>query len=175
MNGHVDELISAYIDHELSDAENERVETHLDSCQECYSLMKSFQSMKEQIYIAYQSVGVPSHFEQHIMERIEHSVTEQARLNHLFWVILIPPILLISMFFFFFSKSFYFGAKVASTIFKLMLGLFHILTIVFSITPYFMVSLILFATVILLTSIWSLRHLLLKKQPEKELSQWVLK
>jgi predicted anti-sigma-YlaC factor YlaD len=175
LSEHVEELISAYIDEELLDTEQKKVEAHLNSCEECHRLMSSMLSLKEQVFVSYQSIEAPHHLEQQIMERIEHSVLEQTQLHQLLWVILIPPVLLISMFFFFFSKSFYFGAKVVSTMFKMLLGLFHILSIVFSITPYLMTSLILFASVILLGSIWSLRHLLLKKRPEKEISQWALK
>jgi predicted anti-sigma-YlaC factor YlaD len=67
---HVEELLSAYIDHELTEEEAHRVRDHIKTCESCRETLYSLQHVRDQLHDAYEKVEVPASLEQAVMASI---------------------------------------------------------------------------------------------------------
>jgi len=162
MAEHVKELLSAYIDNELTEDDVHRVREHLKTCEECRDSLYELQLLKENIYYAYENVEVPVHLETSIMDKIYALEQETNPRNYFaFWitgfvamVLLAGMAALVAPFMYFIARFIY---KLASIGFKI----WHTVPIVMSAIPYFTFMLYGGAFVVIAISAWFLYRLLL--------------
>ncbi|MCF6093025.1 zf-HC2 domain-containing protein [Microaerobacter geothermalis] len=160
---HVKELISAYIDHELSDSERLLVENHLTTCKECQSLAKELSLMSQQITNYYQSVDVPDDFEQKVFADLNGLASDQISDNKtLKWIAIFASVLLLVVFLASFSPIVLMIVGLASSFFTIMYSLIRIIPLIITQIPYLTGGSMMLAFFVMLLSVWSLRHLLVR-------------
>lgn len=87
-NEHVDELLSGYIDGELTQQEQQRVRVHYESCRECESNLSELRALREKIGEARLSDRARDHWR----ETMNDTATKTSR--GLGWLLLIGGLLL---------------------------------------------------------------------------------
>lgn len=70
MSEHVKELLSDYMDDEITEMEKQMIETHLATCADCTNQLRDLMSIREQIFAAYQKIVIPSTIEDKVLEKI---------------------------------------------------------------------------------------------------------
>ena len=73
MSEHIGELLSSYIDDEVSEIERDRVERHLENCLECKSEYLQLIRIHEQFQAAYQMIEIPEAIEENVFARIQQN------------------------------------------------------------------------------------------------------
>lgn len=179
MDKHVSDLLSAYLDHELTDAERLQVENHLRACHTCRTLLDELSLLTMTLSSVYQSAEVPDSIEQRVMLRIaQHDaahppITSDRTLLHrggretanstMWWANIAFAVLLgtfggIAVLF----GSFGLGPILSG--FKILTSLLHGIAIAAGSIPYLAIGLAGLSGMLLLLSLWSLRRLLLVKE-----------
>jgi len=149
---HVKELISEYIDDELSDSERQLVENHLNTCDECRNLTEELLSMKQSIFSTYQSIEIPDGLEQKVMVQVNKQPWLSLSVSVLFLFILSSVL----------TPFLSFSVGLASSLTKIGFSLLQVIipTMIYSV-PYLLSGIYTFALILLFLSIWSLRRLLI--------------
>ncbi len=164
MMTHLEDLISAYIDDEISDQDRLMVEEHLENCPQCCELMESLTTVRGLVSTAYRSVEAPGLLEQKVLAAIGRDKTapSPAYAITLPWGVAMAAILLM---FIFFSQSpiVIFGFGVVSSLMHILVRLLHVLTVFIITVPYLLAEIAVFAIILSLVSGWSLRRLLISK------------
>ncbi|MGA9175378.1 MAG: anti-sigma factor [Thermoactinomyces sp.] len=68
---HVNEMLSAYLDDELSRSEKEVVEQHLQTCSNCQDLLDQLIEMKRQLVFSFEEIDVPAALTNKVMFAID--------------------------------------------------------------------------------------------------------
>lgn len=157
MAEHVTDLLSAYLDHELDDFEQKRVEYHLSFCSECRREFAELASLKQQIDKVYESVQVPEGLEQAVMKNIgqrqfAHGIGK--------WMAVAVAALLAVVVFMSMSSIVGFGTAIVSAIVNVGFSLLHMVPFIVSSIPSLFVIVLVTAVVLIVASLWSLHRLL---------------
>lgn len=153
---HVGDLLSAYIDGELTEIEHVMVENHLNHCNECRELADDLSALSGQIYTSYQSIEPPYFLEQKIMSSIvgQPPSVKVPRYLHVAAIILV----------FFFTVTLsvfaFLGMGVLSSVASVLVGLLHVIPVLIAAVPLLLSGIVGFALTLLLVSVWSLLRLL---------------
>lgn len=161
MSGHIEDLLSAYIDDELAQNVRLEVEEHLDVCPRCRAILNDLREIQGQIFTAFQSVEVPNTIKDHVFEAIRFRASENHSKNS-YWL-LVP---LLSAVFILAAVSVFAGTfiiKTASIAMKVILNLIYAFGSILGTYPYFMVGLFGFSLILIVVSSLSLKHLLKSK------------
>ncbi|ERI07472.1 anti-sigma factor family protein [Aneurinibacillus aneurinilyticus] len=161
---HMEEMISAYIDDELTDAERRLVETHINKCKECKKLVEDLSMMKNQVFTTYQSIEIPDNMEQYFLSSIEQK-TQRGK-NKIPWPIVIGSVILIILAVLCLSPLATFGVGLISLLFTIMMRLLQVASTFMAVVPSLFIGVIGFAVLLLLISVLSLRRLFLTKAIE---------
>ena len=70
MSDHIGDLLSAYIDNELTENERQLVEEHLYDCPECFAIFSDFMMLKNDVLQTFRS------FFQFCVSKIPHHVSD---------------------------------------------------------------------------------------------------
>lgn len=70
MSEHIGEVLSSYIDDEITQAEKEWIEGHLESCLECKNEFLQLKMIKEQFKRTFQMIDIPDTIEDKVMVEI---------------------------------------------------------------------------------------------------------
>ena len=168
MNEHVDELLSAYLDDELSEMEYIKVKNHLTTCNRCEESLHELQKVQEEISLLYRSIEIPDfQFEHAVMAKIK----ELSPKNSIYykWIVGLPTLFLaiiIAISLFAFSNIVYAGVTVISEIIKIAVSLSHTLVSVISSVPFLLEVFAITTLIIVGLSVWSVRYLLRTKTVE---------
>ncbi|MGG5254391.1 sigma-70 family RNA polymerase sigma factor [Neobacillus sp. SM06] len=73
MSEHIGELLSSYIDDEVSEIERDWVERHLENCLKCKSEYLQLIKIHEQFQAAYQMIEIPDGIEKNVFARIQQN------------------------------------------------------------------------------------------------------
>ncbi len=168
MNEHVDELLSAYVDDELSEKEYIKVKNHLEICSRCTGIFHELQEIQEGISFLYGSIEIPDiHFENAVMAKIKE-INPKASIYYR-WIVGLPAlfmVIIIAISLFAFSDLFYVGVTVASELIKIAVSLSHTVVLVLSSIPFLLEVFAITTIIIVGLSVWSVRYLLRSKTAE---------
>jgi predicted anti-sigma-YlaC factor YlaD len=152
MNNHIEELVSAYIDNELSVDDRLAVNIHLQSCEQCNLLLGELLHIQTEVMNYYQEVSTPVGFENKVMEKLNLTSPLKSGLFALGIILVLFFVVL-----FFFGSSIY---KIISIFTKIAFGMLYTATDFIGTQPMTRLSFILFAIMLLVISSYSLRRLL---------------
>lgn len=161
---HINDLMSAYLDNELSYDERKKVEEHINHCSECYGLYENLSLMNNNLTETFQSIEPPKGFEKRVMEEINHSmiIAYQARAQVTSLGVLASSLVLVLLYLKY-NPFIFLGFKLTSTMTDIALRVFQTVTVIFSDLPFAIGGLIIFSVILLSIAGWSLRHLLTSK------------
>jgi predicted anti-sigma-YlaC factor YlaD len=152
MEHHIDELVSAYMDNELSAEDLQIVKAHLESCEQCNQLVEELLNIQSEVLGFFQTVNAPIALENKILAKINiKSPTKSG-----FFSLGISLIFIIAAIYFFGSLIF----KAISIITKILIGMIYTSTQFIGDQPMTRMSVILFAIILLVISGIALRRLL---------------
>ncbi|MDI3535245.1 MAG: hypothetical protein PWQ82_1610 [Thermosediminibacterales bacterium] len=160
MKGHVDKLISAYIDGELSKEEHELVENHLMTCNKCRGLLEQLSSQRKMVQEVFYSLEIPDTIEENVMNAINTNsympVPSDSKVTWFSWIVMLLGLMILLL-----GPSYtIFGTGFASSIVSIVLSFLHMAPLLTSMVPFLIEGLLTFAVIVLLISVWSLRRLL---------------
>lgn len=160
MREHVEELLSSYIDGEVTDDERKWIEVHLKKCEQCQLLMKNMVTIKNNISLVYRCVEVPQSFEENVLAVIRADKTEKsASRTKVSWFVFASLIvLLLSLMAL--SPIGIFIVSLSSSVFSIMLSLLRVIPTLIRSVPQLFVGFSVLFVVLFITSTWFLRHLL---------------
>jgi predicted anti-sigma-YlaC factor YlaD len=165
---HIDDLLSAYLDGELSERAKEAVERHMADCGECHGLYKEFIRMREEWQQAYETFSVPDALTFRVLAAIEQKEADTATRTFFFnealrWgaiggilLLLMVHVVLVSVF------RFVLSFHLLNYLISLSRGVYTVVTSV----PYVSSVLFVVSVSFLLLSVWCLRRLLSSKKVE---------
>lgn len=161
MSIHIDELISAYIDNELTETERQQVEEHLSSCLECSTLLGDLRNIKNQVFAAFHSIEVPESLEDTVIEAVSSAVPSKPSPRR-FWLFapLLGTLLFLAMTFAFIGS---FVFKFTSVGCKVIVNLIYALGSFLGSDPNVIAGLIGFSLLLIIGSSVSLKLLLKTK------------
>jgi predicted anti-sigma-YlaC factor YlaD len=168
MMEHIDYLLSAYLDGELSQREKVVVERHMADCGECHGLYQEFVQMREEWQQAYDTFSVPDALTFRILTAIEQKEAEVATRTFFSNEVLrwgaISGILLLLMVHVALVSVFHFVLSFHPLNFLIPLsrGVYTVVTSV----PYVSSVLLVVSVSFMLLSGWCLRRLLSSKKVE---------
>lgn len=168
MNEHVNELLSAFIDQELSDSESIKVNNHLAVCTQCQDEVDELQAMRERISFFYGSIDIPDfQFENAVLNKIRE--LKPTNLIAYKWIAggtIIFFAIILSIFLFTFGNALYMGITFASEFIKIGVSLSHAFFSVLSSIPFLLEVFAITTIIIVGLSVWSVRYLLRTKTAE---------
>jgi len=161
MSDHIEELISAYIDDELTEGERVQVEKHLAQCPDCSAIVKDMLDIQHQVRSAFQLIEVPDDLDNKVISGL---TTERAapRSGFQFWI-MAPIILVLGLvaLAIMFTRTFLFDL---STIFvKIIFTLMNAIGSILGSEPLILKSVVGCALLIMIGSGISIKHLLKAK------------
>jgi predicted anti-sigma-YlaC factor YlaD len=152
MEHHINELVSAYIDNELSSEDLQIVKKHLESCEQCNQLVEELLHIQSGVMGIFQNIHVPDGLENKVFEKINIKSPSKSGI----FTLGIPLIFIIAAIYFFGS----FILKIISIITKILIGMVYTGTQFIGYQPMTRMSVILFAIILLVISGFALRRLL---------------
>lgn len=158
LDKHIEQFISAYIDDQLNHKEQLMVEEHLKICQHCRHLVEDLKRLQSQVFVNYQWVEVPKNLEEKVMSKIKFH--GYARLSKK-----IPSmkIAILLLFILFIGSLGAIGFGLFAPIFPILLSVVHVVPILIASIPSLFTGIILFAIILLIISLFSLKNLLIAK------------
>lgn len=158
MSEHIRELLSSYIDDEITQAEKELVEGHLESCLECKNELFQLGMIKEQFKSAFQMIEIPDMIEDKVMMEIE-----QSRVPHSFGLLNSTAILVMAMLAIVLSLAsgpvITVGVYIFQTVLSIGRGLIYTIPSLISAVPYAAAAASAFIVIIVAMAIFALRFL----------------
>lgn len=158
MNNHVHELLSAFIDGELTEDERKKVAEHVANCPQCSKELKELQWLKQELFAAYHSIEIPDvQFEHSIMNKMEQLSSPNRFVRRIIsvMVLLMAAVILFKM-----GTVLYVAIMLASSFMNIGLSLLHALASVLAAIPFLLIAFFFTSIVIWGISIWSIRYLL---------------
>lgn len=161
MSNHIDDLLSAYIDDELSEKERQQVEEHLNSCPECSLTLSDLLDIKHQVFTTFHSIQAPKTLEDTVFHTLSSSAPSNISQQR-YWILLplLSPLFLIAIAF----------ALMGSFVFKIIsIGLKVIINLVYAIgsilgsDPLIIGGLVIFSILLIIASSISLKIVLKTK------------
>jgi predicted anti-sigma-YlaC factor YlaD len=162
---HMEEMISAYIDNELTNEERMIVEQHIEACEQCRSLVDELSFIKYETFVTYQSIDTPEWLTDKIIKSIKENGSLTTVKNNRIPMVIAG--LLLCLFFAGFLLSVgIIGIGFLSPFTAVLVAVWKVITLLISEIPYLLSGIIGVAVFLLLISIWFLRHLLPVKTVE---------
>lgn len=158
MAEHVKGLLSAYLDQELNESERHQVERHLNGCLECRRELEAFEMLQTQIAFAYESIEVPSGFEENLAENIEKQQRKQSGIQK--WTLAFVGALLVAAILLELAPVLSLGAAMTTFVVHTGYDLLKIVPFLVSSLPYMLGAVCMVAVLLIVLSLWSLRRLL---------------
>jgi predicted anti-sigma-YlaC factor YlaD len=152
MKHHIDELVSAYIDNELSAKDLQTVKAHLKNCQQCNQLVEELLNMQSEVKGFFNTVHAPDGLENKVLAKINSKSSIQSGV----FTLGIPLLFIFTALYFFGS----FILKTISIITKILIGMIYTGTHFIGYQPMTRMSVVLFAIILLVISGYALRRLL---------------
>lgn len=159
MNEHVEELISALIDDEATGEQRMLVEEHMKHCRTCKQIFDDVYLLKHETFAVYDAIPIPATIHQQVMSLI---VPEKSKKSWTWWLSISMVCLFLLLIIL--SPIGVFGIRITSSVFTLFYAVFQVLPIVLQAVPFLIKGISLFAGILLLLSLWSLRRLLIVKE-----------
>ncbi|MBN6185485.1 zf-HC2 domain-containing protein [Aneurinibacillus sp. BA2021] len=153
---HAEDVLSAYIDGELTESERAWVESHLKNCTKCRELADELSALSGQLFTLYQSVEAPPMLEQKIRAAITGPSVSGTLVRYLPTAAILSGVMLMSVLFVFAL----FGMGVVSSMMSVVIGVIHILPVFIASVPSLLGGVVGASLALLLVSVWSLRRLL---------------
>ncbi|WP_416827353.1 anti-sigma factor family protein [Ectobacillus polymachus] len=165
----VEELLSAYVDDEISSDERMKVEEHLRTCESCQQQVQELTQMKQNISRAYFDVLPDDHFEALVMENIS-SYKEQLnrRKRRIHASVLIIGVALILFIFLQTSSALFAFFQVFFSFLHVSMSLIRAFVTIVSSVPTIIGTIVMSTVFVLIFSSWSIHRLLRTKTVVKE-------
>lgn len=158
MSNHIEELISAYIDNELSENERQQVKEHLENCPECYEVLNDLMAIQSQVITAFQSFQAPDTLEDNVIHAINSDAPAYIVKQRNWFLIPMLSALCFVAIAFVLTGSFLFN--LGSIVFKIIFNLFYAFSSILGSVPYISVGLVGFSLLLIIASSVSLKRLL---------------
>jgi predicted anti-sigma-YlaC factor YlaD len=78
MSDHIEELLSEYIDDELTEEQKQTIEEHLSICSDCNHRLQEIKLLRKQILEAYLSIEIPSMIEEKVLGKIQQAAIKKS-------------------------------------------------------------------------------------------------
>ncbi len=171
MMQHIEHLLSAYVDNELTENEKREVEEHLQMCSDCLELYEDFSLMGHQLVNTYKQITLPNHLTYQVMAAIDQKEAQNRQkeissilsYTTLRWGTISSIFLLLSVNL---ALIIAFGVLFSFTPIRIFYHLIHGLLTVLSAIPYLSLAIFLASLPLIGFSLWSLRHLLSSEKVE---------
>lgn len=157
---HVEELISSYIDGEVTDDERRLVETHVKTCNQCQALMEEMAAVKNKVFLAYQFIEIPQNLEDNVLAAINADKMEKEAHIKASWFVFAPLAALTLLVMLVLSPVGLFIVSLLSSIFNITLSLLQVIPALISSVPQLLVGIFVLLIILLIASTWFLRRLL---------------
>lgn len=153
MQNHIEDLLSAYMDHELTEDERQQVEDHLESCPHCTAMLNELMDIQNQVVTAFHSIQAPEGLEDQVINAVGVDASKQRNwlLVPLLTVLCFITIALVA------AGSLLF--KFVSVGFRVFYYLIIALGSILGSNPYTIAGLIGFSILLIVVSSISLNHL----------------
>ncbi|CQR54652.1 anti-sigma factor family protein [Paenibacillus riograndensis] len=92
---HPDEQLSAYLDGELAQEEQLQIESHLDNCPSCQSLLLELMELKQMFTAAMNELAEPAELETRIMQAVAKESAKQSLGKLWLWVLLFSALVFV--------------------------------------------------------------------------------
>ncbi|MCY9691475.1 anti-sigma factor family protein [Paenibacillus alginolyticus] len=163
MSNHIEDLLSAYMDNELTESERQQVEEHLNTCSECSAVLNDVMDLKNQVFAAFHSIEAPEGLEDKVIRAIGSNVYHENVSRGRNWLLvpLVSALCIISIVFVF-AGSFLF--KMGLIMFKVTYNLINVFGNILGSNTYTIVGLIGFSILLIVASSISLKYLLKTKE-----------
>lgn len=165
MKEHVRELLSPYVDDEVTNEERSLVETHLQDCAECRAFMEDLTRMRSAIFTAYHSIEIPDSIEQHVVAAIQTNTTvlQPAQIKaSRYGLAAFVAFLLLSLLGL--SPLGLFGLGFLASMLHLFIRLLQVLSTLLGTVPFLVEGISVFSVAVLTVSAWFLRRLLMMEK-----------
>ncbi|WP_018661747.1 anti-sigma factor family protein [Heyndrickxia acidiproducens] len=169
MDEHVEDLLSAFIDHELNKKERQKVESHLSVCPACRKELEQLRAVKTEFISFYHHIEPPDfHFEKAVKAKISQQENRLEMNYHgLIWFFTLCVLAAGFTMYFVLRTPFYVGVNIASALVNICASSFHIALSIFSAIPSLFAIIAIAASVMLAICLWLVLNLL-KMKPLKE-------
>ncbi|MCY9667404.1 zf-HC2 domain-containing protein [Paenibacillus alginolyticus] len=156
MPNHPEDLLSAYIDNELTAKERQQVEEHLHSCTQCQLLAADLLELQQQVSTVFLTMDAPRDMEQRIMYEVE--LQTRAPFISRNWLALpLAGVICLTAVWYFFGSVFF---SLLSVLFKFVVALLYAFSGMVTSIPTLTGATAVFAIFIVIISSFSLRRLL---------------
>lgn len=165
MQEHENQWISSYIDCELTETERIKAEAHLQSCHSCQSMVEELREVKQEMKVTYEKVEPPLFLEETVLAIIQNGI--KAKEMSIFlkgWPPLAVFISLSMLTILLISPIGNFVGLLFSSSFRLLLSLMRMVPKFFNEVPSILIGVIIFATMVVFISFWSLKRILVIKE-----------
>lgn len=90
----IEELLSGFVDNELSQNERETVEHHLETCRNCKQSFLELQDMRSMFVTSFESIVAPAWVEENVLRAIDvkHQSMQARRLSILYLVVVLTEV-----------------------------------------------------------------------------------
>ncbi|MDP4084348.1 MAG: zf-HC2 domain-containing protein [Bacillota bacterium] len=159
MSEHISgELLSSYIDDETDEDEKAIIERHLGICLDCHNEFVNLTLLKEQILKEYLMVDIPVSMEDHVMAKIQQSISQKSSsfINHAA-IFVVLSFALVGM-----GATGPFlsiGLHIFNTLFSIAGGLMYAITSILSAIPYMVEAISAVIFILIVLAIFILRYL----------------
>lgn len=158
MSDHLGELLSSYIDEEMTEIEKEWVERHLETCGACKDEYVQMMMMKHQFQEVYQMIELPEGIEDKVFAKINSNLAPRSFgfLNGTAFLIMVALAVVLSLIS---GPIVTVGVYIVQTIFSIGRGLMYAVPSLLSAIPYMAAAVSGFIVIIIIMSIFTLRFL----------------
>ncbi|MDR6879411.1 anti-sigma factor [Bacillus sp. 3255] len=161
MSDHIEELIAAYMDNELTDKERKQVEKHLGHCPQCSALLDDLLAIQNQVHKAFQAIEVPHSLEDKVIAQLNLE-TSPSRATLRVWI-LAPFLCVLGLFAISVVVTGAFLLNLSSILFKFMFNLIYATSSILGSEPLILISMTVCSLIIIIGSSVSIIHLLKAK------------
>ncbi|MDQ0497063.1 zf-HC2 domain-containing protein [Paenibacillus brasilensis] len=162
MSDHIVDLISAYMDNELTKHERQQVEEHLYNCPECFAIFNDFMMLKNDVLQTFRSIEAPETVEETVLQAIRNPVPSNPSRER-YWIF-VPLLISLLIFVIVFTLVGSFTFKLASVGWKVFMNLMFAVGSLLASDPYLTAGLIGFSLMLMIGSGFSLTLLLKQNQ-----------
>lgn len=157
MTYHLEDQLSAYMDDELAEEERQQVEAHLESCESCQALLDELLSIQQSVMHTFERMEAPADLEIRVLQTLTDTPKPAAAGKA--WLFL-PLAACIALGTVWFMTGAVVG-KAFHAIFRLMVALVYVVPHFVSGVPILYGLTVVLSLLIISTSIYSLRRLIL--------------
>ena len=153
-----EELLSEYMDDELSEMEKQKIDQHLATCSVCSKQLKQLMMLRKEIHATYLPIDIPGLIEEKVLEKIQQASLMKSRgilnLLAMFMLFVFGITLFVTT-----SPLLTVGFPIFHSVYSISRGLIYAVPSIISAIPYVVEVIIVFILCFIAIAIFTLRYL----------------